>query len=143
MSRTKSGGFLRDDEWVGKERLREERLNAGLSRREAAEKIGISVEMWRKIENGERKPGLYTAQRIHDLFAVLGRTTKHLILVYPDGNPVGLDLASGGYPYKVPNVIRTHVWESEQERDRYMEMFKDLGFKKATLRVEIQVDNDD
>lgn len=139
-----SGGFLRSDEWIGKEKLREERVRVGLSRRQLAEELGISAEMMRKIENGERNPGLYTARRIQEFFQrpALGGFVEHLILVYPDGQPVALDLASGGYPVRAHRGVYAHVWASEKDRDRYMEMFEKEGFKKATMRVEVIVEGE-
>jgi len=61
----------------------------------------------------------------------------YLILVYPDGTPVGLDNFSGGYPVRSTRLIRTYTWRSEEERERYLKMFEKEGFKKATLRVEV------
>lgn len=134
-----SGGFLRPGEWMGKEKLREERLRVGLSRKQLAKELDLSVEMLRKIENGERNPGLYTSRRIQEFFQrpVVGASVEHLILVYPDGQPVSLDLTSGGYPVRAHRGVYAHIWATEQERDRYLEMFKDLEFKKATMRVQI------
>lgn len=60
-----------------------------------------------------------------------------LILLYPDGHVVALDHQSGGYPYRTTRVDRANVWETEEARTRYQEMFVNENFKKATLRMEI------
>lgn len=65
-----TGGHIRADEWMGAEALRRARLSAGLSRKEAAEKTGVSLEMWGKMEQGRRKPGLHAARKLHEFFHI-------------------------------------------------------------------------
>lgn len=63
-----------------------------------------------------------------------------LILVYPDGCPVALDSSSGGYPYRARRSMDAQVFAGVHEREHYKNMFKDEGFKNATLRVEVIVE---
>lgn len=62
------------------------------------------------------------------------------ILVYPDGCPVALDSHSGGYPVRALRSVDAQIWENEAQRERYLKMFKEMGFKKATLRVQVIVE---
>ena len=63
------------------ERIKEARLNAGITQRELAEKLGVSFVNISQWENGTRKPKYETRQKIADALGVtvdylLGRTNQ-------------------------------------------------------------------
>ena len=51
-------------------RLRQERLERGMSYQDVANELGISSVYVRKIESGDRNPGFVTALRFENLFGV-------------------------------------------------------------------------
>ena len=66
-----------------KDRLRELRENKKLTKKETAEKIGISERAYLTYEYGEREPKLDTLQKLADFYGV---TTDYL-LGRPDAKP--------------------------------------------------------
>lgn len=63
------------------ERIKEARLNAGITQRELSEKLGVSFVNISQWENGTRKPKYETRQKIADALGVtvdylLGRTNQ-------------------------------------------------------------------
>lgn len=52
-------------------------------------------------------------------------------LVYPTGEPVGLDAASAGYPYKASHWGAVHFWATKAEADRY-DRGKEFSLRQVT-----------
>lgn len=61
-----------------RQKMREKRLEKGMTFKEVAEKVGLSAVYIRKIENGDRTPSLVSAAKLSNL---LGLSVKNL---YPD-----------------------------------------------------------
>lgn len=61
-----------------RQKMREKRLEKGMTFKEVAEKVGLSAVYIRKIENGDRTPSLVSAAKLSNL---LGLSVKSL---YPD-----------------------------------------------------------
>ena len=50
------------------------------------------------------------------------------IIVYPDNSPVGLDLPSGGYPYKASHPATIKYWNTYGEAQKYISHFPKENF---------------
>lgn len=59
------------------------------------------------------------------------------ILAYPDGSLVGLDDASGGYPWRPRHWAQIQKWRTPEEAERYMGVMNREGFVmlKANLVI--------
>ena len=54
--------------WKGVTRLRELRIEHGYTQLELAQKLGISLRTYQRIEYGEQKPNVHVVIRLQDLF---------------------------------------------------------------------------
>jgi DNA-binding XRE family transcriptional regulator len=50
-------------------KFKQNRINAGLTRKEAAEKLGISIFHLRNIENDQKSPSKQVALKMSDLYS--------------------------------------------------------------------------
>jgi hypothetical protein len=51
-----------------------------------------------------------------------------VVLTYPDGKFVALDMPSGGYPYGITDIWKAQRWTNFRELAHYMEMFRGEKF---------------
>ena len=70
-------------------RLKECREKLGISKQEAAKRIGISQPAYLRYESGERKPSLQTTKEIAK---VLNTSVDYLIGESDDNNPILLEV---------------------------------------------------
>lgn len=61
---------------------------------------------------------------------------NHFVILW-DGQPVGLDRDSGGYPYKTGYPGSIHYWKSAQEALDYMAMFREHNWQVVEVQFRI------
>ena len=73
-----------------KERLKEKRLEAGLTQAELAEKVSVTARTIQNYEMGSRKPG--NMKVVGDIATVLGTTPEYLLTCLLYTSPLALSI---------------------------------------------------
>lgn len=63
---------------------------------------------------------------------------KRECLIYPNGNFVALDYASGGYPYEESDVMRAHDFKTRDAAIKYIGKFEKFTPVTVIFTIEIQ-----
>lgn len=56
-----------------------------------------------------------------------------------NGKPVGLDSASGGYPYKTDVPCQVKYWDSREEAQKYMDVFASNGYHWEIKEIQFRI----
>ena len=66
-----------------RQKLKEARLNAGMTQQQVADEIGISVVYYQKLESGERVGAVEIWDALEDLFSVHQRRLREREDIHP------------------------------------------------------------
>lgn len=95
-------------------RLKECREKIGISKQEAARRIGISQPAYLRYESGERKPSLQTTKEIAK---VLNTSVDYLVGESDDNNPILLEVSKNENKelFRIVELC-SHMDEKQQKR---------------------------